>query len=77
MIFCGSVVRMVIFWVMAPFTLVGGANVSEKYTASVFRAQLREVYSIFVTQTLVITCQTTGFRMIEGHKVYCLGEVYS
>ena len=48
MIFYGSVVRMAIFWVMSPFVLVGGANVSEKYNASVFRAQLREVYSIIV-----------------------------
>jgi len=39
---------MVISWVMSQFTLVSGANVSEKYTASVFRAQLRAVSSIFV-----------------------------
>jgi len=39
---------VLIFWVMAPFILVGGANVSENHTASVFRAQLRAVSSIFV-----------------------------
>jgi hypothetical protein len=35
-------------WVMAPLTLVGGANVSEKHTASVFRKQLRALSSIFL-----------------------------
>ena len=52
MIFYFSVVCAVILWVMALFILVGRANVSEKHTASVFRAQLRSVSSISVQKKL-------------------------
>jgi len=76
MIFYGSVVRMVISRVMTPFILIGGANVSEMYTASVFRTQLRALSSIFVQKKLVIKCQTTRCRKKEGHWVYCIGKVH-